>query len=113
MSWPFGPRASQGVLPPAKLGLVLAEKGPREASEGLGQGGVGDVALVLVELARREQAARRHERLLKLVHQRGFANAGIAGDEHELRCAIRHDPVESAEQHLDLVLPAVKLLRRQ
>jgi hypothetical protein len=44
-------RLAQGVPPPAKLGLALAEKGPHEAPEGLGQGGVGDVALVLVELA--------------------------------------------------------------
>jgi hypothetical protein len=44
-------RLAQGVLPPAKLGLALAEKGSHEAPEGLGQGGVRDVALVLVELA--------------------------------------------------------------
>ena len=106
-------RLAQGVPPPAKLGLALAEKGPHEAAEGLGQGGVRDVALVLVELARREQAARRDERLVEFVHQRRFADAGIAGDEHELGCAIRHDPVESAEQRLDLVLPAVELLRHQ
>ncbi|MGC2786900.1 MAG: hypothetical protein WA397_24340, partial [Roseiarcus sp.] len=52
-------RLAQGVPPPAQLGFALAEKGPHEAPEGLGQGGVRDVALVLVELARREQAARR------------------------------------------------------
>ena len=105
-------RLAQGVPPPAKLRLALAEKGPHEAAEGLGQGGVRDVALVLVELARREQAARRDERLVEFVHHRRLADAGIAGDEHELGCAIRHDPVEGAEQRLDLVLPAVKLLRR-
>ena len=105
-------RLAEGVPPPAKLRLALAEKGPDEAAEGLGQGGVRDVALVLVELARREQAARRDERLVEFVHHRRFADAGIAGDEHELCCAIRYDPVESAKQRLDLVLPAVKLLRR-
>ena len=103
---------AQGVAPPAKLRLVLAEKGPDETAEGLGQGGVRDVALVLVELARREQAAWRDERLLEFVHHRRLADAGIAGDQHELCCAIGYDSVESAEQRLDLVVPAVKLLRR-
>ena len=106
-------RLAQGVPPPAQLGFALAEKGPHEAPEGLGQGGVRDVALVLVELARREQAARRDERLLQFVHHRGLADAGIAGDEHELGCAVRDDPVESAKQRLDLVLPAVERLRHQ
>ena len=55
---------------------------------------------------------RRDERLVEFVHQRRFANAGIAGDEHELGCAIRHDPVEGPKQRLDFVLPAVELLRR-
>src|ERR1700723_2832736 len=43
-------RFGQGVSPPAKLHLALAQNGPHEAAEGLSQGGVGDVALVLVEL---------------------------------------------------------------
>ena len=77
-------RLDQGVPPPAELGLALAEKRPHEAAERLGQGGVGDVALVLVELARGEQPARRDERLVEFVHHRRFADAGIAGDEHEL-----------------------------
>ena len=111
MSWPFGPSASFRESPPAELGLALAEKRPREAAERLGQGGVRDVALVLVELARREQAARRDERLVEFVHDRRFADAVVAGDEHEFGCAIRYDPVESAEQRSDLMLPAVELLR--
>src|SRR3984957_13998507 len=104
-------RLAQGIPPPAKLRLAFTEKRPHQAPESLCQGGVGDVAIVLVELTGREQAARWDERLVEFVHQRGLADAGIAGDEHELGCAIRHDPVESAEQRLDLVLPAIKLLR--
>ena len=106
-------RLAQRVPPTAKLGFALAEKRPHEAAEGLGQGGVRDVALVLVELARREQPARRDERLMEFVHERGLADAGIAGDEHELGCAIRDDPVEGAKQRPDLMLPAVELLRDQ
>ena len=105
-------RFAQRVSPSAKLRLALAEKGPDKAPKSLGQGGVGDVALVLVELTRREEAARRDKRPLEFVHHRRLADAGIAGDEHELGCAIRHDPVEGAKQRLDLVLPAVQLLRR-
>ena len=89
-------RLAQGVPPLAKLHLALAEKRPHQAPESLRQGGVGNVALVLVELARREQAARRDERLVEFVDHRRLADAGIAGDQHELRCAIRDDAVEGA-----------------
>ena len=105
-------RLLENVPPPAERCLALAQKRADEALESLGQGGVWDVALVLVELTRREQAARRDEGLVELVHDRGFADTGIPGYEHELCCAIRYDPVEGAKQRLDLVLPAVKLLRR-
>src|ERR1700722_5837973 len=105
-------RLAQEVPPPPELRLALAKKRPDKAPEGLGQGGVRDIALVLIELARREQTALRDQRLVEFVHQRRFADAGIAGDEHELGPAVRHDPIEGAEQRLDLVLPAVKLLRR-
>jgi hypothetical protein len=44
-------RLAQRVPPARKLGLALAEKGPHQAPESLGQGRVGDVALVLIELA--------------------------------------------------------------
>src|ERR1700736_4628613 len=59
---------TQGVSPPAKLGLALAQERADKALEGLTQGGVRDVALVLVELAGREQATLRYERLVQLVH---------------------------------------------
>src|SRR6202040_1913952 len=93
-------RFAQGVAPPAQRRLALAQKGSHEASEGLGQGGVGDVALVLVELTRREQAARRDERLLEFVHQRGLADAGVAGAQHKPCRTIRYAPVEGDEQRL-------------
>ena len=49
-------RLAQGVPPPAELRLAPAQQRAHQALEGLGQGGVRDVALVLVELAGREQA---------------------------------------------------------
>ena len=114
MSWPFGPSASlQGVPPPAKLLLAPGEERADEALEGLAQRGIRDVALVLVELAGREQATRRDQRLVQFVDHRGLADAGISGHEHEFRGAVRHDPIEGSEQRVDLALPAVELLRDQ
>jgi hypothetical protein len=79
--------------------------------EGLAEGGVRDVALVLVELAGREQATRRDECLVQFVHHRGLADAGIAGHEHELRHAVRHHSVEGSEQGLNLALAPIQFLR--
>src|SRR5258706_15916452 len=61
-------RLAQRVPPPAKLLVALAQERADKALEGLAQSGVRDVALVLVELAGREQATRRYERPVQLVH---------------------------------------------
>src|SRR6202047_1673025 len=53
-------RLAQGIPPPAKLRLALAQKRAHKALEGLGQAGVRDVALVLIELAGRKHATRRY-----------------------------------------------------
>src|SRR5258708_4828173 len=87
-------RLSQGVPPPAKLLLALAQKRAHKALEALGQSGVRDVALVLVELAGREEPTRRDKHLVQFVHHRGLANTGIARHEHQLCGAVGHDPVE-------------------
>jgi hypothetical protein len=104
-------RLAQGAPPSAKLRLALAQNLAHQALEGLAQGGVGNVALVLVELAGREQAAWRDEHLVQLVHHRGFADTGISGHEHEFRGAMGHDTLEGREQGMDLALPAVQPLR--
>src|SRR6202521_167182 len=90
-------RLAQGVPPPAKLRLALAQERAHKALEGLGQGGVRDIPLVLVELAGREETTRRDELLVQLVHHRRLANTGIAGHEHQLRSAVGHDTVEGSE----------------
>ena len=51
--------------------------------------------------------------LLKLVDDRGLADAGIARDQHQLRRAAVDDAIEGGEQGLDLALPSVKFLRDQ
>ena len=60
-------RLDQRVAPTTQLGVALAEKAPDEALKGLGERRIGDVALVLIELPRREQSARRHEHFVQLV----------------------------------------------
>ncbi len=50
---------------------------------------------------------------MQLVHHRGLADPGISGHKHELRRALRHDPVKGSQQSFDLALPAVELLRDQ
>jgi hypothetical protein len=64
------------------------------------QSRIGDVALV--DLAGCEQSARRRKRPVQFVDDRGFADAGIAGDQRELRRAALDDAVEGGEQGADL-----------
>src|SRR5712671_2531531 len=97
-------RLAQGLPPPAKLGLALAQQRADKALECLAQSGIRDVALVLVELAGREQASRRYEHLVQLVYHRGLADARISGHQHEFQRAVRHDPIERGEQSVDLAL---------
>ena len=78
-------RLQQRAAPAAQLRLALAEQLPDEALERLRQRRIGDVALVLVELAGGEEAARRHQHLVQLVDDRGLADAGIARHQHQLR----------------------------
>src|ERR1700730_1920111 len=87
---------AKGVAPSAELRLALSQKRAHQTLEGLAERGVWNVALVLVELAGREEAARWNERFVQLVHHRGFADAGIAGYEHELRRTVDYDAVEGA-----------------
>src|SRR5882762_77062 len=61
-------RPAQSIPPPAKLLVTLGEERADKALEGLAQGRVRDVTLVLIELAGREKATRRYERLVQLVH---------------------------------------------
>jgi len=44
---------------------------------------------------------------VQLVHNGGFADAGIAGYQHEFWCALGHDAIEGGEQGVDLALPPV------
>src|SRR5258705_9221270 len=67
-------RVPKGVTPGSEVGLALGEKGPDEALKGLRERGIGDVPLVLIELAGCEQAARPNERLVQFIDDGGLAN---------------------------------------
>ena len=103
-------RLTKRVAPRVQVVFVLAEERPDQALKRLRQRGIRNVALVLVELARCKQAARRDQRLVELVDDRGLADAGVSGDEHQLRPAARDDAIERGEQGVDLAVPPVQLL---
>ena len=104
---PVRPQRLQKHFTPARqLGLALAEERPHQALKCLDQRRIRDVAFVLVELARGEQPARRHQRLVQLVDDGGLADAGIARDQHQLRRAARDHAIESGEQGIDLARSA-------
>ena len=112
MSRPFGSkRLEKRIAPAAQLRFALAQKRTDKALKGLRQSGIRDVALVLVELARCKKAAGRNKRLMELIDDRGLADAGISGNQHQLRPAAGDDAVEGGEQGIDLALLARTISR--
>src|SRR5262249_24846391 len=109
-----GTQRLQEVLAPLReFGLALAEKRTDQALASLHECRIGDIALRAVALARREQPAAWKKRPVQLVDDRVFADARIAGDQHQLRRTTRGDAIEGGEQFLDLARPAVELFGDQ
>jgi hypothetical protein len=102
--------AQEALLPPGDVLLALGEDGEHQLPEGLDERGVGDVALVSVELPRDEQPPLPRHWRFELVHQRALADAGVTGDEHELRRPGRHHAAERRLEEGDLLLPPVETL---
>src|SRR5262245_15406993 len=100
----------KGIAPLAQLLFALTQEWSDKALKGLRQSSVRDVALVLIELARGKQATRRHQRFVQLIDDGGFADSGIAGNQHQLRPAALDDAVEGRKQGLDLTRSPVQLL---
>ena len=50
---------------------------------------------------------------MQRVHERRFADAGVAGHQHQLRRAGRGDAIERSEQRLDLARASVQPLGDQ
>jgi hypothetical protein len=67
----------------------------------------------LVELAGREEAARRDEHLEQLLDHRGLADTGKAGNQDQFGRAGRYHAVECGDHGVDLALAPVQLLGDQ
>ncbi len=93
------------------VGVALSQDLAHQPVEGLGQGGVGNVALVLVEFAGDEVAVPFRDRLLQRMDQRGFADPRIAGHCHQHGCARRGHCLERAQQCRFFLLASVQLGR--
>ncbi len=106
-------RALQCLPPPAHLRFALAEDLAHQSSECLGQRGIRDVALVLIELAGGKETALRDERLVQFAHHRRLADAGIAGNHHQLGRAAGDDPVKGGDQERDFGLAPIEFFRNQ
>src|ERR1700722_5331200 len=106
-------RLPKALAPTLELGLAPAQQPADQALKGLRQRRIGNVALVLIEFAGGEKAARRHQRLVQLIDDCGLADAGVARDQHQLRPAAGDDAVEGGKQGLDLALSPVEFLRDQ
>src|ERR1700692_2512931 len=94
-------RILKRIAPFAQLSLIFRQKRTQKGLKRLCQSGIRDVALVLVEFARCEQAARRNQPFMKLTDDRGLADAGVSGNKNQLRPGACHDPVEGSEQGVD------------
>jgi hypothetical protein len=75
--------------------------------KGLGERGVGDVALVFVEFTRCEKAARRNQPFMKLIDDRGLADTGVPGNKNQLRLGACYNAVEGSEQGVDFGLSPI------
>src|SRR5258707_8908816 len=87
-------RLEKRGAPGRQVGLAFRQKTPGEALESLSERRIGNVALVLIELARGKQAPRWNEYLVQLVYDGGFSNPRISCDEHQLQPAALDDAVE-------------------
>ncbi|MGY3470974.1 hypothetical protein ACVW0I_007845 [Bradyrhizobium sp. LM6.11] len=106
-------RLEQRLSPLPQLRFGLAQKRTDQALKGLRKGEVRDVALVLVKLARCKKTAGRNKWLMKLVDDRGLADAGVSGNQHQLRPAASDDTVERGKQAIDLGCPTIQFLGDQ
>ncbi len=77
----------------------------------LGQCGVGNVTLVLIELAGNEIAVPCDDRLAQCIDQRRLADSGVPGDGRQLRLAGCGHAVECGEEHRCFRFTSVQLVR--
>src|ERR1700730_15499523 len=98
----------KGIAPFAQLLFDLTQKWAGKALKGLRQGGIRDIALALVELARCNKATRRNQGFVHLISDGGFADSGIARNQHQLRPAPGYHTIKRSKQGLDLARSPVQ-----
>src|SRR6266446_8736735 len=103
----------KGIAPLTQLLFAPAQKWSDKALKGLRQGGIRNIALVLVELAGCKKATRRNQRFVQLIDDGGFADSGIAGNQHQLRPASSHHTIKRRKESVDLSLSPVQFFRDQ
>src|SRR5215470_14493473 len=101
----------KGIAPLAQLLFALTQECAGKALKGLRERGIRNIALVLIELARCKEATRRNQWFVQLIDDRGFADSGIAGNQHQLRPAAGYDTIKRSEQDLDLARSPVQFFR--
>src|SRR4029077_20859474 len=101
----IAPHFSNGVAPTADIFLTATQDLANEPLERLGQCGIRDVFKAEVKFPRDKDAARQHDRLVKLVDDGRLADAGMARNPHKLRPAMGYDAVDRFQQCGDLSFP--------
>jgi hypothetical protein len=84
---------------------------PHQFAKRLRDGGIRNIALVLIELARNEIAMLRDNRLAQRVDQRRLPDARVPGNRRQRRLAGCHHALEDAQQSLDLRAAPVQFVR--
>jgi hypothetical protein len=82
------------IAPATQFVFILYQDWTNEVLEGLREGCIRYVALVLVELARRKMATRRYERFMQLIDNGGLADTRVAGNKYEFWTPSRYDSIE-------------------
>ena len=103
-------RLADLLSPAAHLRVALRQDLTNQTLERLRDRRVRNTPPILIELACREQPARRHEGLVELTHDGALADPRVAGHEHQLRRAFSDDPVEGREEQADLGFASIELL---
>src|SRR4029077_9083883 len=100
-------RLEQDGAPLTHLLVALSEDPMDQTLKRLGQRRIGNIALVLIELAGSEQSTRRDQFLMELIYERGLPNAGVSGYDDQLGRAAGDDPLEGREQGAHFALPPI------
>jgi hypothetical protein len=65
---------TERLTPESEFDVAFRQERTDKAPKSLCQGGIGNIALVLIELTHSKQAARRDQYLVQFVHNGGLAD---------------------------------------